>query len=76
MSRKKSKNSTPLVLQKQLRLPATKTALSLSQRDVKRLMAAQILCGMLSNPKKEKFETSDLMDQAVECAEKIIDLTA
>jgi hypothetical protein len=73
MSRKNPRSTTPLVFQKPIKIKSLKPILS--QRDLKRLMVAQILSGMLSNTRKEKFDTSDLTSQAIECADRIIDLT-
>lgn len=47
----------------------------LTQKDIKRILAAQILGGLVANSKNAKFEPLDLSKIAVECAEHIIDLT-
>jgi hypothetical protein len=48
---------------------------SLTNEQMKNLMAAQILSGMCANPRNFKFDDDDLASQSISLAEQIIDRT-
>lgn len=75
MSSRNQKNTTSPVSKKLIQATKIQYPPVLSQQDIKRLMTAQILGGMLANPRKDKFEHTDLTLQAIACVERIIDLT-
>ncbi len=55
-------------------LPIIKTV-PLSQKDLIRLMSAQIVSGMLSGDKYKKIEIERVTQIAIDCATKIIEQT-
>jgi hypothetical protein len=75
MSRRKRKTTTPPVFKNRVETLTSKTTPVLSEVDVKRLMASYILGGMMSNPRKNKFNVNDLIEKSVQHAQKIIDIT-
>jgi len=75
MNRGNFKKTTPLVLGPLIKLPLGRTPPVLSEKDLERLIAAQILCGLLANERKAKLDVDNLVEISVQCAAKILNLT-
>ena len=47
----------------------------LSEQDLRRLMIAQIASGMFGNSRYRKFNSEQIINMAIECTNKILQLT-